>query len=41
MNVYFEEYFIKGNEYLFWAFIAIIIIMIGYTIYAVRKEIRK
>lgn len=41
MSFYFENLFIKENEPVFWIFVAVIIAIIGYTIYAVRKETKK
>ena len=41
MNFYFENYFIKGNEPLYWAFVGILVAIIVFTIFAVRKETKK
>lgn len=38
MSFYFENLFIKENEHVFWIFVIVIIAIIAFTIYAVRKE---
>ena len=41
MSFYFENFYIRGNEILFFGFVAIILAIIIYTIFAVRKELKK
>ena len=40
MNYYFDTRFINGNELVFVSFVVIIIAIIVFTIFAVKREIK-
>ncbi len=41
MEFYFNNYFLDGNEIIFYSFFVCIVAIIVFSIYAVGKEIRK